>query len=188
MIARLDRAEEDIACLLVGLEDLVARPHALLFVGRYPRPHAPLVVAPQRKVRAVGPEVRRAQEPFARVRLERPHLVRVLSQVVPPAELHVLDSRVAQERADLEAADPAVVVDVGFEERDGYVSGGALAGDPALGQLWYGTRPLSQADALVSQKIEVYWDLLSLQDPADAKSGTNTTLLSDSMPKGTSSY
>ncbi|EOD13138.1 hypothetical protein EMIHUDRAFT_212876 [Emiliania huxleyi CCMP1516] len=33
------------------------------------------------------------------------------------------------------------------------------------------------ADSLVSQKIE---------DPADAKSGTNTTLLSDSMPKGTS--
>jgi len=45
---------------------------------------------------------------------------------------------------------------------------------------------VSQADSLVSQKIEVYWDLLSLQDPADAKSGTNTTLLSDSMPKGTS--
>ena len=49
---------------------------------------------------------------------------------------------IAAARADLEAADPAVVVDVGFEERDGYVSGGALAGDPALGQLWYGTRPL----------------------------------------------
>ena len=64
---------------------------------------------------------------------------------------------IAAARADLEAADPAVVVDVGFEERDGYVSGGALAGDPALGQLWYGTRPLSEAnEAAVVDVMLVY--------------------------------